>query len=68
MCDDFLPLVSKGLDDTWPAVRFSACHAARSFYKIAKNREDLRKKFDPIILPAMCLNRYYFTEGVKSYA
>lgn len=49
-------------------MRYAASQAARSFYLIAKSDEDLRGQFDPLLVPRMCLNRYYVAEGVKIYS
>jgi hypothetical protein len=42
--------------------------STRTLYLIIKDREDLRTKYDPIMLPRMCLNRYYAAEGVRVYS
>lgn len=35
---------------------------------IAKDDETLREKYDGLMVPRMCLNRYYVAEGVKIYS
>ena len=67
-CKDLVPIVAQGLADNWSQVRYAASQAARSFYLIAKNDEGLRAEFDPLLVPRMCLNRYYVAEGVKIYS
>lgn len=67
-CDDLVPIIAKGLGDNWSQVRYAASQAVRSFYLIAKEDGDLREKFDPILVPRMCLNRYYVAEGVKIFS
>jgi hypothetical protein len=49
-------------------VRYAASQAARAFYSISKSDEALRSEFDPLLVPRMCLNRYYVAEGVKIYS
>jgi len=66
--DDLVPIVAQGLGDNWSQVRYAASQAARSFYVIAKEDEELRNKFDPLLVPRMCMNRYYVAEGVKIYS
>lgn len=66
--DDLVPIVAQGLGDNWSQVRYAASQAARSFYFIAKEDEELRNKFDPLLVPRMCMNRYYVAEGVKIYS
>jgi len=67
-CDDLLPIISKGLADNWSQVRYAASQAVRSFYVIAKEDDELREKYDDMLVPRMCLNRYYVAEGVKIYS
>lgn len=55
--------LAKGLADDWSQVRYSASIATRSFM-LKSDRSD----FYPLILPQMCLNRYYVAEGVKLYS
>ena len=40
----------------------------RAFYYIAKEDENMREKYDPTLVPRMCMNRYYVAEGVKIYS
>lgn len=37
-------------------------------YLIIKDKQELRDKYDPLLVPRMCLNRYYVAEGVKLYS
>ena len=54
-CDDLVPIVAKGLGDNWSQVRYAASQAVRAFYAIAKQDEALKVKFDPLLVPRMCL-------------
>jgi hypothetical protein len=68
ICDGLIPITAGGLADNWSQVRFSSSVATRSFYGYAKGIEDLRDKFDCVMIPPMCLNRYYVAEGVRNYS
>jgi hypothetical protein len=63
-----IPIVAQGLGDNWSQVRYAASQAARSYYAIAKDDPTLREKYDGLMVPRMCLNRYYVAEGVKIYS
>ena len=60
--------MARGLADNWSQVRYAASQALRSFYTIVKDVETLKGKYDALLLPRMCLNRYYVAEGVKIYS
>ena len=68
VCEETVPIVVGGLGDNWSQVRYAASQAARAFYTIAKDDEELRTKYDAHLVPRMCLNRYYVAEGVKLYS
>ena len=68
VCKETVPIVVGGLGDNWSQVRYAASQAARGFYTIAKDDEELRSAYDPDLVPRMCLNRYYVAEGVKLYS
>lgn len=65
---DLVPIIAQGLGDNWSQVRYAASQATRSFYFIIKGDETMREKYDPILVPRMCMNRYYVAEGVKIYS
>jgi hypothetical protein len=65
---DLVPIIAQGLGDNWSQVRYAASIAVRSFYAIAKEDTVMREKYDPILVPRMCMNRYYVAEGVKIYS
>jgi len=67
-CDDLVPIVADGLSDNWSQVRYAASQAVRSFYLIANENSELREKYDALLVPRMCLNRYYVAEGVRIYS
>lgn len=67
-CKELVPVVSQGLADNWSQVRYVASHAVRSYYAIAKDDKALRDSYDGMLVPRMCLNRYYVAEGVKIYS
>eukprot|EP00892_Ulva_mutabilis_P004621 jgi/Ulvmu1/2530/UM138_0035.1 len=55
-----------GLSDNWSQVRFASSRATRELLQGVPEarREDLL----PLLLPAMCLNRYYVAEGVRVFS
>ena len=59
-------MLSKGLEDSWSEIRYAASLAVRSFYIIANS--NIREQFDRILIPRMCLNRYYDAAGVQIYS
>ena len=68
LCSDLIPITSQGLGDNWSQVRFSSSCAARAYYGFAKTNEYLREQYDKVMIPKMCLNRYYVAEGVRNYS
>ncbi|PSC73633.1 ARM repeat-containing [Micractinium conductrix] len=54
-----------GLSDNWSQVRFAASTATRTFMQCAAA---YRERVFPLLLPHMCLNRYYVAEGVRLYS
>jgi hypothetical protein len=65
---DLAEMVSKGLEDSWSEIRYAASLAVRSFYEVAKDNKEIREQFDRILIPRMCLNRYYEADGVQIYS
>lgn len=59
--------LAKGLSDNWSQVRLSASVAARNFLLSLPN-DEARLLFYPVLLPRMCLNRYYAADGVRIYS
>jgi len=55
-----------GLSDNWSQVRLASSTATRAFL-LSLDREE-RRQFYPVILPRLCLNRYYLAEGVRIYS
>jgi len=57
-----------GLADNWSQVRMAASVLCRVFFS---SIEDLNGSCDdlyPLLLPRMCLNRFYLAQGVKLYS
>jgi hypothetical protein len=46
-------------------VRFAASVAARAFFR---KLGPVKEPYLPLLVPPMCLNRYYVAEGVRSYS
>uniref|UniRef100_A0AAV1TEN1 Uncharacterized protein n=1 Tax=Peronospora matthiolae TaxID=2874970 RepID=A0AAV1TEN1_9STRA len=58
--------IKRGLEDNWCQVRYAASIAARMF--LLKLQDQGRKAYLPILLPRLCLNRYYIAERVQKYS
>ncbi|CAI5730850.1 unnamed protein product [Hyaloperonospora brassicae] len=58
--------IKRGLEDNWCQVRYAASIAARTF--LLKLQDEGRKAYLPILLPRLCLNRYYIAERVQKYS
>ena len=54
-----------GLSDNWSQVRYAASVATRTFLLAAK---PYHETVLPMVLPHICLNRYYVAEGVRLYS
>ncbi|THD20663.1 Armadillo type fold, partial [Fasciola hepatica] len=57
-----------GLSDNWSQVRMAASRAARTFFEVDPPPGNQIEDAYPILLPPMCLNRYYVAEGVQIYS
>ena len=64
----FSGLIYKGMSDDWPNIRYTGCITAKEFANLIANNDELKKTYYPMLLPAICLNRYYNVEGVKNCA
>ncbi|CAH8468443.1 unnamed protein product [Schistosoma rodhaini] len=60
--------LAKGLSDNWSQVRMAASRAVRTLFEVDPPPGFTRDDIYPILLPAMCLNRYYVAEGVRIYS
>ena len=58
--------IKRGMEDNWCQVRYAASIATRSFFM--KLQEQGRETYLPLLLPRMCLNRYYIAERVQKYS
>jgi hypothetical protein len=56
------PIVADGLADNWSQVRFAASTSVRAFYDVALSDPEFSQMYFPMLIPAMCLNRYYIAE------
>jgi hypothetical protein len=59
--------LAQGLADNWSQVRMSSSVATREFLSQLGPADNLHT-YLPILLPPMCLNRYYIAEGVRLYS
>lgn len=54
-----------GLSDNWSQVRYAASVSTRTFVlSLGATRDEVL----PLVVPHMCLNRYYVAEGVRLYS
>ena len=61
-------ILANGLSDNWSQVRLSAAVASRSYLtSMSSNCPDKNKIFS-LLIPRICLNRYYLAEGVRIYS
>ncbi|KAG7377730.1 hypothetical protein PHYPSEUDO_011075 [Phytophthora pseudosyringae] len=58
--------IKRGMEDNWCQVRYAASIAARAF--LLKLQERGRAPYLPVLLPRLCLNRYYIAERVQKYS
>ncbi|CAH8474469.1 unnamed protein product [Heterobilharzia americana] len=58
----------QGLSDNWSQVRMAASRATRTFFEVSPPPGYSVNDAYPILLPPMCLNRYYVAEGRRSKA
>ncbi|XP_061173141.1 uncharacterized protein LOC133182346 [Saccostrea echinata] len=65
--EQFAKYMAKGLADNWSQVRLASSVATRKFLQSLPT-EEAKAKFYPILIPRMCLNRYYVAEGVRIYS
>lgn len=62
---DISSKIGFGLSDNWSQVRYAASVAVRKFILATPHHQEL---ILPLILPQLCLNRYYVAEGVRLYS
>ena len=61
-------ILADGLSDNWSQVRLSAAVATRSFLtSLPKDAQDKHAIYS-LMIPRLCLNRYYLAEGVRIYS
>lgn len=65
-------VLKAGLADNWSQVRMAASVLNRVFWKTLKEEcqfqtENLQQLY-PVLIPRMCLNRFYLAQGVKLYS
>ncbi|RLN47219.1 hypothetical protein BBJ29_004693 [Phytophthora kernoviae] len=58
--------IKRGMEDNWCQVRYAASISARTF--LLKLQEQGRAAYLPVLVPRMCLNRYYIAERVQKYS
>lgn len=60
--------LASGMADNWSQVRLAATTAARSFLMSLPPHLPSKERIHSVLLPCLCLNRYYLAEGVRIYA
>jgi len=63
LSSDFAALIFRGISDNWSQVRMASSLAARSFLLALEPQE--REKYFDLLLPPICVNRYYIAAGVR---
>lgn len=67
-CKTIVAVIKDGLADNWSQVRMAASVLCRAFLTSLQALDiDLKPMF-PVLLPRMCLNRFYLAQGVKLYS
>ena len=77
--EELSSIIAEGLSDNWSQVRYASSHAARNFFAMIPDPEEetadvskfnnpLKTKYFPVLLPPMCINRYYVAAGVRVYS
>ncbi|ETO19263.1 hypothetical protein RFI_17966 [Reticulomyxa filosa] len=56
-------VIRAGLSDNWSQVRYASSLAARAFFDTVVVEH--HREYFPILLPPLCLNRYYTAAGVR---
>ncbi len=59
--------LAKGLGDNWSQVRLAGSVATRKMLSIIRDYPESSDIFS-LLVPPMCLNRYYLAEGVRLYS
>ncbi|XP_040569978.1 uncharacterized protein [Lepeophtheirus salmonis] len=62
----FAKALSYGMADNWSQVRMSAVVATRTF--LTSRTGCVEEDYYSLLLPRLCLNRYYLAEGVRIYS
>jgi hypothetical protein len=57
-----------GLADNWSQVRMAASVLCRIFFNLLNKLDSPFDDLYPVLLPRMCLNRFYLAQGVKLYS
>lgn len=67
-----IKVLKAGLADNWSQVRMAASVLNRALWttlqEICKVSEDNLQQLYPVLIPRMCLNRFYLAQGVKLYS
>lgn len=61
---ELAPQLRRGMGDNWSMVRYAACVATRTTALRARHDDGVLA----VLIPPICLNRYYVAEGVRAYS
>lgn len=64
---DLVARLGSGLCDEWANVRMAASRALRTFLVSLQSPQQQHRYFE-VLLPCMCVNRYYVATGVANYS
>ena len=67
-CESLAKVLAYGLADNWSQVRLAASTASRSFLSTMPKTFNEKHIFYSMIIPRICLNRYYLAEGVRIHS
>ncbi|KAJ0394949.1 hypothetical protein ATCC90586_006784 [Pythium insidiosum] len=63
LSDVLCKCIVRGMQDNWAQVRYAASHTTREF--LLKLEPIAREDYFPMLVPRICLNRYYIAERVQ---
>ena len=61
---ELAPQLRRGMGDNWSMVRYAACVATRSVVQRTMDNDEVMS----VLIPPICLNRFYVAEGVRAYS
>ncbi|CAB9501504.1 expressed unknown protein [Seminavis robusta] len=70
LCKTLTKVLKEGLGDNWSQVRMAASVLCRAFFReyLIHHPMENPKPMYAVVIPRMCLNRFYLAQGVKLYS